>query len=127
MMSKRNVALFVFAAALTAVMGATAAPVSMLTPHVNDLTFSHAVALPGVTLAAGTYTFESGPAAGNPNIVRVTTKNGQRVLYMGFTIPLGRPTGASPVVFGEAVAGAPTPIVAWYPIGSSRGFEFRYR
>ena len=29
--------------------------------RVNNLTFSHAVALPGVTLPAGTYAFEAGP------------------------------------------------------------------
>jgi hypothetical protein len=81
-------------------------------------------------LNAGTYTFESGPVGTHPGIVRVTTRNGQRVLYMGFTLAVSRPAGraASPIVsLGEAPAGSPAPIVAWYPIGSATGHEFLYR
>src|SRR5688572_32057696 len=73
--------------------------------RVNHLTFSVPVALPGVVLNAGTYTFESGPAGTTPNIVRVTTRNGQRVLYMGFTLGVSRPVGSgeTPIVsLGEA-------------------------
>jgi len=61
--------------------------------RVNHLTFSGAVALPGVTLAAGSYTFQAGPLDTDPNIVRVLTRDGRRVLYQGFTTPVSRPGG----------------------------------
>jgi ABC-type Fe3+ transport system permease subunit len=96
--------------------------------RVNHLTFSGPVALPGVVLAAGAYTFESGPAGTNPDIVRVTSRNGQRLLFTGFTMRIARPAGSNRVVsMGEAAAGEPTPIAAWYPIGMDTGHEFLYR
>jgi hypothetical protein len=95
----------------------------------NKLTFSRAVSLPGVTLTAGTYVFESGPAGTDPNIVRVLSPNRQTQFYLGFTIPKVRPHNASPGVltFGEARAGGAAPILIWYPGGSNNGHEFMYR
>lgn len=95
--------------------------------RVNHLSFSGPVSLPGVTLAAGTYTFEAGPFDNNPSIVRVTTRDGRTVLYQGFTTPISRPTGRVPaVMFGEAPAGRPMPIMVWYPQQSRIGHQFRY-
>jgi len=93
----------------------------------NTLTFSKAVMLPGITLTAGTYVFESGPGGTNPNIVRVVSEDRQKLLYLGFTNPVVRPRGLEPSVltFGDAANGAP-PILAWYPVGSNQGHEFLY-
>jgi hypothetical protein len=52
----------------------------------NNLTFSTAVMLPGVTLTAGTYVFEAGPGGANPNIVRVMSQNRQKLFYLGSRI-----------------------------------------
>jgi hypothetical protein len=94
----------------------------------NNLTFSKAVMLPGITLTAGTYVFESGPGGTNPNIVRVLSENRQKLFYLGFTNPVVRPSGHEPSVmtFGETANGA-TPVLAWYPVGSNQGHEFLYR
>ena len=104
---------------------------SSLTPltRINNLTFSKAVSLPGITLAAGTYVFESGPAGTHPDIVRVLSQNRQTQFYLGFTIPKNRPRNAAPgiLTFGEAPAGGAAPILVWYPVGSSSGHEFMYR
>jgi hypothetical protein len=96
---------------------------------VNHLTFSTAVMLPGVTLTAGTYVFEAGPGGTNPNIVRVTSQNRQKLYFLGFTLPVVRPTGDQPSVltFGEAAGGAAAPILAWYPVGSNQGHGFVHR
>ena len=102
-------------------------------PKVNHLTFSKAVALPGVVLPAGAYTFETfeaGRGSPSPNIVMVRARNGQDTLYQGFTREVRRSAGIPSnrtVVFGEAPTGQPTPIIAWYEIGSSTGHEFLYR
>ena len=91
----------------------------------NNLTFAHAFTLPGVTMPAGTYVFESGPNEMNRNIVRVSSKNLQTVFYQGFTTSLGRPAGQKSVAtFGEAARGAP--LLVWYPIGTDQGHEFQY-
>ena len=127
-MFTRNLALIAGVAAVEAVLTATSSQAGMPMTRVNNLTFSHAVALPGVTLAAGTYVFEAGPGGTNSNLVRVRTVNQQKQLFLGFTIPISRPADAPGrlLIFGEAQAGEPTPIVAWYPVGSDRGHEFLY-
>ena len=92
------------------------------------LTFSSSVALPGVILPAGTYTFARA-TWNDPNIVQVLSKDGRRVYFMGFTRPVGRPDGLQQnrlVTFREVAPGVPPPIAVWYPIGSSGGHQFVY-
>ncbi len=100
------------------------------TTKVNHLTFSKAVALPGVVLPPGAYTFERGSETSTRDIVMVRARNGGEPLYQGFTQAVRRSAGIPydrMVSFGEAPTGQPTPIVAWYEIGSSTGHEFLYR
>ena len=126
---------FAALASLVAVAGMLAASSSQAASQwasltkTNNLTFSKPVSLPGVTLAAGTYVFESGPAGTNPNIVRVLSQSRHTQVYMGFTIPRVRPHDEAPSVltFGEAPAGGAAPILVWYPVGSTTGHEFMYR
>ena len=97
--------------------------------HENKLTFSRPVALPGVVLPAGTYTFDVASATAL-DVVVVRDKTRTKVYYMGFTTLTQRPAGMSPktpVVFAEAPANEPRPILAWYEIGGSTGHEFLYR
>ena len=105
----------------------TASGKAWVTPNRTTLlTFSGQVALPGVVLTAGTYTFER--ADGHPDIVRVLSRDRSRVYFMAFTRQVDRPEGlpASRIVtFGEASGGAP-PIEAWYPPDSSTGHGFIY-
>jgi hypothetical protein len=127
----RDAALLASLVAVAAILTASASQAANLAPltMANNLTFSKAVMLPGITLAAGTYVFESGPGGTNPNIVRVMSQNRQRLYYLGFTHPIVRPRGEEPGVLtlGEAANGAAPPILAWYPVGSNQGHEFLYR
>lgn len=97
--------------------------------HREYLTFRVPVALPGVTLSAGTYTFERVNADG-ANVVRVTDRATNKVRFAGFTYRTQRPSGLSSdkghVVLGEAPRGEAPPIKAWYPLSDSTGFEFIY-
>jgi hypothetical protein len=93
----------------------------------NSLTFNRPVALPGVTLPAGTYLFER--LEGGANVVRVTEAKTRRPLYMGFTDPVSRhPTLQVDqlVVLGEATRGEPTRVDMWFPIGLRNGHRFIY-
>lgn len=97
--------------------------------HENILTFSRPVALPGVVLPAGTYSFDiASPTA--LDIVVVRNPKTARVYYMGFTNTVTRPRTMSkeaPITFGEAPANEPRPIAAWYELGDTTGHQFRYR
>jgi hypothetical protein len=97
--------------------------------HENKLKFTRPVALPGVVLPAGTYSFDvASPTALDVVVVRSGDRG--KVFYMGFTHTVSRPkhmSAATPVAFGETTANDPPPIAAWYEIGDSTGHEFIYR
>ena|SRR5262249_41447586 len=96
--------------------------------HVNYLTFSAPFALPGVTLPAGTYTFES-VIPGSYDVVRVMSRDRQQLYLITFTKRVRRPRGlpaSRQIVFQEAPTGVATPIKTWFPIGDSIGHEFVY-
>ena len=129
-MFNRTFALTASVVAVAILVMAASTQAQFMSMRTNHLTFSGPVALPGVVLDAGVYTFESGVGGGNRDLVRVTTRNGQEILFNGFTTLVARPAGRAtgPIVsMGEAPAGSPAPIVAWYPVGSTTGHEFRYR
>ena len=95
----------------------------------NYLTFSGPVALPGVTLQAGTYIFER-VVDTEPDIIVVRNRDRSKVYFMAFTQRAERPAGmkrTNAVTFGEARPGTPVPITAWYPIDSRSGHRFVYR
>lgn len=98
--------------------------------NVNQVTFSAPVALPGVVLLPGKYAFEAGALGMDPNIVRVTSADYQNLYFVGLTQRIARPAGLAPnevMSLGEGRIGEPTPIRAWYPIGSRMGHQFLYR
>jgi ABC-type spermidine/putrescine transport system permease subunit II len=97
--------------------------------HQNNLTFNRPVALPGVVLPAGTYSFYVATDTAL-DVVVVRNTRGNKVLYTGFGTRANRPAGMSwdtSIVVGEAAPGnqAP-PITTWYEIGRVMGHEFRY-
>ena len=94
--------------------------------HKNQLTFSRPVALPGVVLPAGSYTFD---IATDTALDVVVVRNRTKVLYMGFTSTVKRPASMSKtaaITLGEASANEASPITTWYEIGGTIGHEFRY-
>jgi hypothetical protein len=96
----------------------------------NHLTFNRSVALPGVILPAGSYTFERADSQSTMDIVRVLSRDRSRLYLTAFTIRIQRPNGLDPkalVTFGETPVGSPPPIAAWYPAGEAMGHQFTYR
>jgi hypothetical protein len=96
--------------------------------RMDHMTIKRAVALPGVVLAPGTYTFEV--VEGHADLVRVSERATNRVLYTGFTDVIRRPgrnSDRAELVAGEAPKGEPVPIQAWFPTGSLSGNGFRHR
>ena len=97
--------------------------------HETKVRFSRPVALPGVVLPAGTYSFDvASPTA--LDVVVVRSADHGKVFYMGFTNTVSRPRNMSsqmPIAFGEAAANEPPPIAAWYEISDTTGHAFIYR
>ena len=97
------------------------------TNDTNYLTFSHPVALPGVTLPAGTYTFRT-PSGIDKNVVQVMNRAETKSYYMGVTRLVSRPRAGTEllVTIGEAPARQVPPIQAWFPLGAPEGHAFIY-
>ena len=93
-------------------------------------TFSTAVQMPGVTLPAGTYIFEVANPDGGSDVVRVLSRDRKKVHLLQFTRSIYRETKGGKldaiVSIGEAPAGTPPPVKAWYPHFELRGREFIY-
>jgi len=92
------------------------------------LTFSGPVSLPGITLPAGTYTFQIANPDSGSRVIQVSDKDGKNVRGLFFAIPSQLPDAPSdPVVrFAERPEGAPEAIKAWFYPGERTGFEFVY-
>ena len=117
------------ALSLGLVIGASGIARSDNSPHTNYLTFSRAVALPGVELAAGTYIFETPTNSMSNSIVRVSSQDRRKVFLTTYTRQVERPKndkGKLLVTLGEAAPGSAPPVSAWFPIGESVGHEFIY-
>jgi hypothetical protein len=93
------------------------------------MTFSGPVQLPGVTLAAGTYTFKMADLSGSKHVVHVFTKEeSPKLITTLMTIPNQRldPVTDTLVMFQERPAGSPQAVKAWFYPGRSIGEEFIY-
>jgi hypothetical protein len=117
-------------ATVTLVLGLLAAATSyaFVGDRINNLTFSRSVALPGVMLSAGSYSFEVLEPGVGVDIVRVWNRDRTRVFYTGITRAVDRPRHDPKRImqFGESVGGAAPPILVWYPINAPTGHEFIY-
>lgn len=97
--------------------------------HTSYVTFSAPIALPGVSLPAGTYIFEVPLDSQSLDVVRVTSRDRRHVYFTGFTQTVERPAARAVgvgIVLGEAASGAPTPVKMWFPGGHRRGHRFIY-
>lgn len=91
-------------------------------------TFNQSVALPGVTLPAGTYMFRLADPDTSRRVIQVSDKNGKQSYALLLTMPAYRSEAAkdSEIRFLETPAGAPRAINAWWYVGDSTGYEFIY-
>jgi hypothetical protein len=91
-------------------------------------TFNQSVALPGVTLPAGTYMFRLADPDTSRRVIQVSDKDGTQSYALLLTMPSYRtqPAKDSEIRFLETPAGAPRAISAWWYVGESTGYEFIY-
>ncbi len=128
MMTRKSLSI-TFAAALLALVGVTAGDAGVDSHRTTRLTFSVPIRLPGMTLAAGTYTIELGAPEMDRNVVRVLSRDRSRLYLTTLTQQVRRPIGpaqARSVRFAETAPGQAPRISAWYPVGASAGHQFIY-
>jgi hypothetical protein len=91
-------------------------------------TFSQPVALPGVTLPAGTYMFRLADDTTTRKVINVQNQQGTQSLAMLHTMPAYRTDAPNDpeVRFMETAAGAPVAIRAWWAPGETTGYAFIY-
>ena len=91
-------------------------------------TFSQPVALPGVTLPAGTYMFRLADDTTSRKVIQVSNKEGTQSFAMLHTMPVYRPDAPRDpeVRFMETASGAPIAVRAWWQQGERTGYGFIY-
>ena len=109
-------------------LGATLATAQTDSSRTTIVTFSAPVALPGVTLPAGSYMFKLADSQTNRNIVQVFDKDRSKIFATILAIPAQRekPADETVITFREAPANAAPAVQYWYYPGETRGQEFAY-
>lgn len=94
----------------------------------TTVTFSAPVALPGVTLPAGSYLFRLADSQVNRNIVQVFDKDRTKIFATILAIPSERnePADETVITFKETPANMAPAVQYWYYPGEKRGQEFAY-
>jgi hypothetical protein len=105
------------------------ATLSATANRIEFVTFSGPVGLPGVTLHAGTYSFEIVDTMSSERVVCVRDRATREPVFLGITLAVERPAGAASgrsIVLGESARGVAPPILTWYPNGDAAGRSFIY-
>lgn len=94
----------------------------------SSLTFSHPVAVPGMTLSAGKYTFTQHESIGHRNVVQIWSEDSTKLITTILAIPNYRleRTAETVVEFHERPTGTPQALKAWFYPGDKYGIEFVY-
>ena len=111
------------------ILGATfAASQGLDTSRTTIVTFSAPVALPGVTLPAGSYLFRLADSQTNRNIVQVFDKDRTKIFATILAVPAqrNRPADETVITFKESPANAAPAVQYWYYPGETMGQEFAY-
>ena len=119
----------VFASAVLAVcVSGFASAQSLVSDQRTFFTFSGPVALPGVTLPAGKYTFRLADSQANRHIVQVFNADGTKIYATLLAIPAERLAipDQPEIVFRETPVNSPVAIDTWYYPGTKVGHAFMY-
>lgn len=95
----------------------------------TTLTVHQSIQVPGKVLVPGTYVIKLLDLASNRHIVQIFNADGTELVTTVMAIPKYRvqPTGKTVLTFGEAAAGEPKPLRAWFYPADTFGQEFPIR
>jgi len=120
---------FVSTCAVVALVCGLSTPATAYTLDRRTLfTFNQPIALPGMTLPAGTYTFRLADPMTGGKVVQILNHSGTESFAMLLSIPAYRvePARDSEISFMETASGMPAAVKIWWQEGSTRGYEFIY-
>lgn len=113
---------------LVVLVGAASGANAFTSDKRTYFTFSQPVALPGVTLPAGTYMFRLADDTTTRKVIQVSNREGTQSFAMLHTMPVYRPDAPRDpeVRFMETASGAPIAVRAWWQQGERTGYGFIY-
>ncbi len=113
---------------LVVLVGAASGASAFTSDKRTYFTFSQPVALPGVTLPAGTYMFRLADDTTTRKVIQVSNREGTQSFAMLHTMPVYRPDAPRDpeVRFMETASGAPIAVRAWWQQGERTGYGFIY-
>jgi hypothetical protein len=120
---------FVSTCAMVALVCGLSSPATAYTfDHRTLFTFNQPIALPGMTLPAGTYTFRVADPMTSGKVVQILNGSGTQSFAMLLSIPAYRADAAkeSEISFMETASGMPAAVKIWWQEGSTQGYEFIY-
>ena len=120
---------YVSAAVLVVLVCALASGANAFTSDKRTyFTFNRPVALPGMTLPAGTYMFRIANTETSRNVIQVSNKQGTESFALLMTIQAQRPDVPkdSEIRFLETASGAPAAVGTYWYMGERTGYEFIY-
>jgi len=120
---------FVSASVLVVLVCALASGANAFTSDKRTyFTFNQPVALPGVTLPAGTYMFRIANTETSRNVIQVSNKQGTESYALLNTVQAQRPDVPkdSEIRFRETAAGVPPAVGTYWYMGERSGYEFIY-
>jgi len=120
---------FVSTCALAALVCGLSVPTAAYTfDRTTRFTFSQPIAIPGVTLPAGTYTFRLADPTTGRRVVQVLNDSGTQSYAMFLSMPSLRADvpNEPEISFMETGAGMPAAVKTWWQEGSTLGYEFLY-
>ena len=120
---------YVSAAVLVVLVCALASGANAFTSDKRTyFTFNRPVALPGMTLPAGTYMFRIANTESSRNVIQVSNKQGTESYALLGTIQAQRPDVPrdSEIRFLETASGAPPAVGTYWYVGERTGYEFIY-
>jgi hypothetical protein len=125
-----NVKKTVLAALSMAMLGAATASSARADEWNKEtyLTFGRDVAIPGMVLTAGTYTFRLSGSQSDRHVVQIFDRTGTQLITTLLTTADYRlsPTDDTLVTFGESAGNAPRPVRRWFYPGDTDGQAFIY-
>ena len=119
----RRLAVLTAAALFLMTFGVMASP----SDHSIYVTFAKSVAIPGTTLAPGTYIFEAADPTTSSDVVRALSRDRSRVYLTQLALPVERPKGIpddQTVVISEEPNGEPAQIIEWFAPDTELGYAF---
>lgn len=120
---------FASTCAMVALVCGLSSPATAYTfDHRTLFTFNQPIALPGMTLPAGTYTFRVADPTTSGKVVQILNGSGTQSFAMLLSIPAYRADAAeqAEISFMETASGMPAAVKIWWQEGSTRGYEFIY-